>query len=209
MTSRLIALIDSNIPIDWSPEQVSWWLREEHNILISHETIYLNIWADKKQGGQLFQHLRRKGKAYQSRSKDKQVGRGFIKNRVSIDERPPVVENKNRIGDWEIDLVIGKGHSGALVTIVERKARFTVAMLVDDKSARSVKTATIALLQPFEGAVLTITADNGKEFAIPWSNDWAFNVWCLFCRSLLFMATRTERKYEWTFTTILAQINKL
>jgi IS30 family transposase len=79
--------------------------------------------------------------------------------------RPSVVEGKSRIGDWEIDLVIGKGHSGALVTIVERKTSFTVSMRVDDKSARSVTAATIELLSPFKAAVFTITADNGKEFA--------------------------------------------
>ncbi|MEL0660631.1 IS30 family transposase [Psychromonas arctica] len=82
--------------------------------------------------------MRRKGKAYQSRSKDKQAGRGFIRNRVSIDER---------------------------LSIVERKTSFTVSMRVDDKSAKSVTAATIALLKPFEGAIFTITADNGKEFA--------------------------------------------
>jgi len=165
MTSNLVALIESKIHLKWSPEQVSGWLREEHNTFISYETIYLHVWADKRRGGQLFQHLRRKGKAYQPRSKDKQAGRGFIRNRVSIDERPIAVDDRNRIGDWEIDLVIGKGHSGALVTIVERKTRYTVSMRVDDKSAKSVTAATIALLQPFKGAVFTITADNGKEFA--------------------------------------------
>jgi IS30 family transposase len=56
----------------------------------------------------------------------------FIKNRVSIDERPSVVEKKSRIGDWEIDLVIGKEHSGALVAIVERKTSFTVSKRVND-----------------------------------------------------------------------------
>jgi IS30 family transposase len=165
MTVELIALIESRIKEKWSPEQISGWLKEEQNTLISHETIYQHIWSDKRTGGQLFQYLRRKGKAYQSRSKDKQAGRGFIKNRVSIDERPSVVEDKSRVGDWEIDLVIGKGHSGALVTIVERKTSFTVSMRVDDKSAKTVTAATIALLQPFKDAVLTITADNGKEFA--------------------------------------------
>ena len=84
---------------------------------------------------------------------------------MSIDERTLVVEDKSRIGDWEIDLVIGKGHSGALVTIVERKTSFTVSARVDDKSAKTVTAATIALLQPYKDAVLTITADNGKEFA--------------------------------------------
>jgi IS30 family transposase len=165
MTTALIALIESKLTTKWSPEQVSGWLREGQCIDISCETIYQHIWSDKKSGGYLFQHLRRKGKAYQSRSKDKQAGRGFIKNRISIDERPHVVDDKNRMGDWEIDLIIGKGHSGALVTIVERKTSFTVSTRVDDKSAKTVTAATIALLAPFKGAVLTITADNGKEFA--------------------------------------------
>jgi len=165
MTTALITLIESKLTTKWSPEQVSGWLREDQSINISYETIYQHIGSDKKSGGYLFQHLRRKGKAYQSRSKDKQAGRGFIKNRISIDERPHVVDDKSRMGDWEIDLVIGKGHSGALVTIVERKTSFTVSTRVDDKSAKTVTAATIALLAPFKGAVLTITADNGKEFA--------------------------------------------
>jgi IS30 family transposase len=165
MTTSLIALIESKLNGKWSPEQVSGWLREDQGIDISYETIYQHIWSDKQLGGHLFQHLRRRGKAYQSRSKDKQAGRGFIKNRISIDERPHVVDDKSRVGDWEIDLVIGKGHSGALVTIVERNTSFTVSTRVDDKSAKTVTAATIALLAPFKGAVLTITADNGKEFA--------------------------------------------
>lgn len=67
--------------------------------------IYKHIWLDKRSGGALFKSLRRKGKVYQSRCKLKQAGRGYIKNRVSIDERPQVVDNKSRIGDLEIDLV--------------------------------------------------------------------------------------------------------
>ena len=165
MTTALIALIKSKLTAKLSPKQVSGWLREDQSIDISYETIYQHIGSDKKSGGYLFQHLRRKGKAYQSRSKDKQAGRGFIKNRISIDKRPHIVDDKCRIGDWEIDLVIGKGHSGALLTIVERKTSFTVSTRVDDKSAKTVTAATIALLAPFKGAVLTITADNGKEFA--------------------------------------------
>ncbi len=116
MTTTLIALIDTKIEEKWSPEQISGWLKEERSTHISHETIYLHIWSDKQCGGHLFQHLCRKSGVYQTLSKDKQAGRGFIKNRVSIDERPKIVDDKSRTGDWEIDLVIGKGHSGALVT---------------------------------------------------------------------------------------------
>lgn len=165
MIPTIIELINTKLKEKWSPEQISGWLKEAQNISLSYETIYQYIWSDKRCGGSLFENLRRRGKAYQSRSKEKQAGRGFIKNRISIDERPQVVDDKSRIGDWEIDLVIGKGHSGALVTIVERKTSFTLSTRVDDKSAKTVTAATIDLLKPFEESVLTITADNGKEFA--------------------------------------------
>ena len=164
MTAEMITLVEEKIRIKWSPEQISGWLRVTINKQISHETLYKHIWADKQAGGDLFTFLRRQGKAYQSRSKSL-AGRGHIKNRVSIEERPDVVDEKSRVGDWEIDLVIGKGHSGAIVTIVERSTRFTVSSQVNDKSADTVTAATIALLMPYQAAVLTITADNGKEFA--------------------------------------------
>ena len=164
MTPDMIQLIELKLHMKWSPEQISGWLLEEREEFLSHETIYLHIWENKAAGGDLFNYLRRKGKAYQSRSKG-QAGRGHIKNRVSIDERPNIVDEKGRVGDWEIDLVIGKGHSGALVTIVERATSYTVSMRINDKSAHTVTQATIALLTPLKEMVLTITADNGKEFA--------------------------------------------
>ena len=122
------------------------------------------VWADKRVGGDLYTHLRRKGKKYDTRRNGKST-RGQIKNRISIDERPKVVEDKMRIGDWQIDTVIGKGHSGALVTIVERVTKYAVSAHVNSKSAADVTEATIALLKAFKDVVHTITADNGKEFA--------------------------------------------
>lgn len=164
MTPSMIALVESKIREKLSPEQISGWLLQEHNELLSHETIYRHVWIDKAAGGDLYTELRRRGKVYQPRSKG-QAGRGHIKNRVSIDERPEIVDAKTRIGDWEIDLVIGKGHSGALVTVVERSTSFTVSKRINNKTAQAVTAATIELLLPFKSAVLTITADNGKEFA--------------------------------------------
>ena len=75
------------------------------------------------------------------------------------------MDEKSRIGDWEIDTVIGKAHSGALVTIVERATQFTLVANVPNKSAEAVTAATIQLLRPYKEALHTITADNGKEFA--------------------------------------------
>lgn len=164
MTFDVVALIETKIQLDWSPEQVSGWLEKVENIRISHERIYQHIWTDKHQGGGLFRHLRQSNKKRKKQygSKDK---RGQIRNRISIEERPEVVETKTRIGDWEIDTVIGKNHKGALVTIVDRVSKFTLIKKVDSKQAKVVTEATVTLLMPYLDKTHTITADNGKEFA--------------------------------------------
>jgi transposase, IS30 family len=164
MTATVIVLIESMIVLDWSPEQISGVLKGEHGITISHERIYQYIWTDKLQGGTLYEHLRQSGKKRKKRygSKDK---RGQIRNRTSIDERPAIVTEKTRIGDWEIDTVIGKNHQGALVTIVDRVSKFTLIKIVASKHAEVVTAATISLLKPYMDKAFTITADNGKEFA--------------------------------------------
>ena len=164
MTTEVVALIETKIRLDWSPEQVSGWLSSEQIITISHERIYQHVWADKRQGGELYKHLRQshKKRKKQYGSKDK---RGQIRNRISIDERPEIVEQKTRLGDWEIDTVIGQNHQGALVTIVDRVSKFTLIKKVDSKHADVVTAATITLLKPYLDKTLTITADNGKEFA--------------------------------------------
>ncbi len=164
MTELMIARIELKLSEKWSPEQISGWLSDEYGETLSHERIYQHIWADKRTGGALYTHLRRQGKRYQKRCNGK-TSRGQIRNRVGIEERPAVVDEKSRIGDWEIDTVIGKGHSGALVTIVERATQFTLVANVPNKSAEAVTAATIQLLRPYKEALHTITADNGKEFA--------------------------------------------
>ncbi|WP_426416335.1 IS30 family transposase [Aestuariirhabdus sp. LZHN29] len=164
MTMEAIELIESKLRLEWSPEQISGWLLIEQEQLISHESIYLHVWADKQAGGDLYRHLRRQGKRYDKRRNGKST-RGHIKNRVSIDDRPQVVDEKSRVGDWEIDTVIGKGHRGALVTVVERVTKYTLSAQVNSKSAADVTQATIRLLRPIKDIVHTITADNGKEFS--------------------------------------------
>ena len=164
MTPEIIALIESKLRLKWSPEQISGWLLMEQDICVSHETIYLHVWSDKRRQGNLFSCLRRQGKKYDKRRNGKST-RGHIKNSRSIDDRPGIVDRKSRVGDWEIDTVIGKNHSGALVTIVERVTKTTLSMQVPNKTAAAVTEATIKLLKPYQDIVHTITADNGKEFA--------------------------------------------
>jgi IS30 family transposase len=165
MTAQLIDEIDDKLLLKWSPEQISGWLLVNQNICISHETIYRHVWANKVAGGDLYKHLRRRARKYKARGSSGKTRSGQIKNRVSIDDRPLSVDEKSVVGDWEIDTVIGKGHRGALVTIVERVTLFTVSMRVKSKRAKEVTAATLALLTPFKDLVRTITSDNGKEFA--------------------------------------------
>jgi IS30 family transposase len=164
MTATVIIIIEGMIVLDWSPEQISGVLKERHGIAISHERIYQHIWTDKLHGGTLYKHLRQSGKKRKKRygSKDK---RGQIRNRINIDDRPAIVTEKTRIGDWEIDTVIGKDHKGALVTIVDRVSKFTLIKIVASKHAEVVTAATISLLKPYTDKTFTVTADNGKEFA--------------------------------------------
>lgn len=164
MDATMTERIEGKLREKWSPEQISGWLLEEHGEQLSHERIYQHVWGDKRAGGDLHTHLRRQGTRYLKRGNGK-PSRGQIRNRIGIEERPDIVDEKSRIGDWEIDTVIGKGRSGALVTIVERVTQFTLVANVPDKSAEAVTAATIALLKPYKGALHTITADNGKEFA--------------------------------------------
>lgn len=165
MTEELIGRIEHYVRQNWSPEQISGRLLTHEMIDISHERIYQHIWIDKARGGDLHTHMRRKGKKYQHRGSTGKTSRGQIKNRVSINDRPVSVDQKVEVGHWEIDTVIGKSHSGALVTIVERRTMFTLSQRVNSKSAEDVTAATIALLEPFKDLVLSITSDNGKEFA--------------------------------------------
>jgi transposase, IS30 family len=166
LTPDTIRLVEKLLTEEqWSPDQIGSWLLIEEGIQISHETIYRHIWDDKRNGGTLHTHLRRRGKKYQHRGANGKTSRGQIKNRRSIDERPADVEEKIEVGHWEIDTVIGKDHSGAVVTLVERATKYFLCARVMRRTAEAVTAATIALLKPFKSLVKSITADNGKEFA--------------------------------------------
>ncbi len=148
---------------DWSPEQISLWLKERNRPTASHEWIYQRVLQDKRNGGTLHLHLRCQKKC------KKRYGayerRGQLPNRVSIEERPELVERRERIGDWEADTIIGKGHKQAIVSLTERKSRLSLIAKVETKGADDVKDAILMLLKPLAEQVHTVTSDNGKEFA--------------------------------------------
>jgi IS30 family transposase len=157
------AVIEAKIRLEWSPEQVSDWLKRHAGVEISHEWIYQYVLAEKHAGGTLYRHLRcqkKRRKRYGSYDR-----RGKLPNRVSIEKRPAVVDQRKRIGDWEVDTIVGKGHRQAIVSLTERKSRLVLLRKVERRTADLVSDAVIDLLQPISESLHTITADNGKEFA--------------------------------------------
>lgn len=166
MAPALIEKIEEYLKKYWSPEQISGYLKENLNTEISYETIYLHIWADQKKGGKLYRYLRRKGKKYTSRSK-KNAGRGCIPDRIDISERPKIVEKKSRFGDWEGDTIIGVNHKGVILTLVDRKSKFTLIERMNGKHADQVPGLILKAFKRLPRKIRshTITFDNGKEFS--------------------------------------------
>jgi IS30 family transposase len=163
-TAEVKADVKKYLKQDWSPEQISGWLKKNNKPSVSHETIYQFIIEDQKEGGELYKHLRLGRKKRRKRIKNNDR-RGQIPNRVSIDERPAIVDTKERVGDWEIDTIIGKNHKGAIVTAVERKLKYSCLRRVPRKEASLVTKALIDMLKPHKDLVHTLTGDNGKEFS--------------------------------------------
>lgn len=147
-----------------SPQQVVNYLARHKGLSLHHETVYQLIYTDKTRGGDLHTHLRIASKPYRKRygTYDR---RGKIKNRVSIDDRPAVVDRGNRIGDWEGDTVIGKGRKSALLTMVERKTLYTVILRLTGKRADLLAEVVVQGMRHLRDSVKTITLDNGLEFA--------------------------------------------
>ena len=170
--------VDSLIRQVWSPEQIS-------GLAISNEWIYLYIYQDKRQGGDLHTHLRcRKKHRKRYGTKDR---RGRIPNCTSIDERPSIV-----VGDWEGDTIIGKGHRGGGATLVERKTQYTVLAKSKTKQAKQVGQSIEQALAPLRNRVHTITYDNGLEVYRTLENG--SNPLCqyLFCPPLYFLGAWAE-----------------
>ena len=164
LTPYIIEYIESKLLKDYSPEQISETMQSDVKVKVSHESIYQHIWKDKNKGGDLYTHLRIAGGKKTRKRYGKKDWRGKIPNRVDIEKRPKIVESRRRYGDWEADLVCGKHHRGFLVTLVERKSRFTLIGHVVKKASESVADEIIRMLLAYKVLVHTITYDNGREF---------------------------------------------
>jgi len=163
LTAEVKQKVGCLIEEDWSPEQVAGRLKKEGIVSLHHETIYQYVLADKRSGGDLYIHLRHQNKTYRKRYGTAHNRTG-IPNRVDIDRRPEMANQRQRIGDWEADTIIGKQHKGAIVTLDERQSKLRLAAPLARKKAQEVADAMTHLLHPLKPFVKTITFDNGKEF---------------------------------------------
>lgn len=152
------AQIETHLAKDWSPEQIAGATG-----LASHEWIYQHIYADQRRGGRLFLQLRRRRR--QRRRRGLRDGRGQLKRRRSLHERPAVVAQRARIGDWEIDTIHASRGPAVVVSMTERRSRVHLLAWAPDCTARNVTRALLQRLGRLTAWVHTLTSDNGKEFA--------------------------------------------
>lgn len=163
LTGAVKDYINAKLEDKWSPDQISNTPNDEGLELVSHETIYKHIAEDRKLGGTLYTNLRRK-KRKRKRCTPPD-NRGKIPDTKNIKERPAIVEKKTRVGDLEVDLIIGANHKGAMITINDRKTGHAWVKLTRSKDSLEVAKKIIKALMPYKNMIHTITSDNGKEFA--------------------------------------------
>lgn len=149
-----------------SPEEIVGRLKREGMSVPAVTTIYTFIADDRRDGGDLHRMLRRAGKTYRNRygskSGNSECG---IKNRISIEKRPKIVDEKSRLGDFEVDTVFGSRHRGVILSMIDRKSRKAVLEKCPDKTAYEVSKAAIRGVKRSGIQTHTMTFDNGKEFA--------------------------------------------
>jgi len=158
------AQVHARLREDWSPQQVAGRFRCEHQLRISHETIYRHIWADKRAGGTLHTHLRGARKRFRKRY-GHYDSRGRLAGKRPITERPAIVDARRRIGDWEADTILGaEGNRHCLLSLVERKTGYLVLGKLTARTTAEVNRRAAQLIQQQPHPVRTITSDNGTEF---------------------------------------------
>lgn len=166
LSQPVIAFIREKLQAYWSPEQIWGYCKSKDIPMVSLPVIYAFIAEDKKQGGSLYQYLRIAYKPYRRKYAKNKKAKEKISDKLSIEKRPPEVLHKTQIGHWEVDTIVGKKHQGRVLTITERKSLFTLLAPIGSEAAKDVKKQLINRLASYPKAVLSITSDNGTEFAL-------------------------------------------
>ena len=147
-----------------NPPQTYGALNYENGTKVSYKSLYRHTWSDKHTGGMLYVNLWQRGKKCKKRGAAA-AGRGLILGRIDIAHRPAIIDTKSRLGDWVLDSIIGAKHRGTITSMVERKTNPAIVVLLDGPTSEATKEGIIRRQTPHKKHVLTLTSDNGKEFA--------------------------------------------
>jgi IS30 family transposase len=185
---KLQTIVASKLDLDWSPEQISGWLKtrypEDESMRVSHETIYRSLFIQARGvlKQELIQHLRTKRRIRRSRhARDSGHRSGQIVDAISIRERPAEIEDRAIPGHWEGDLIGGTQNSH-IATLVERHSRFTALIKVSSKDTATVVAALSRHVRKLPAALRrSLTWDRGLEMASHKSFTVATNVKVYFC----------------------------
>ena len=164
VTATVYQNIETLIRQELSPQQIVDYFARHKKLSLHHEIIYQLIYANKIAGGDGYKQLRIMSKPYRKRY-GHYDRRGKLKNRVSIDDMPLVVDQRCRIGDWEGDTIIGKNRQSALLTLVERKTLYTIIVKISGKKADVLADNMIESVSPIMDRFKTLTLDNGLDFS--------------------------------------------
>src|SRR5271167_709151 len=185
---KLQEIVASKLILDWSPEQISGWLKrqypEDETMRVSHETIYRSLFIQARGvlKKELIQHLRFKRRIRRSRhARDRGHRSGQIVDAISIRERPAEIEDRAIPGHWEGDLIGGTKNSH-IATLVERHSRFTMLVKVSSKDTATVVAALSRHVRKLPASLRrSLTWDRGLEMAKHKSFTVATNVKVYFC----------------------------
>lgn len=177
---QLREYIEEKLKSGWSPEQISGRLKSDNsNKRISHEAIYQYIYEENRI---LCLYLLRRHSKRLKKSSLRKAKRTIIPDRISIQERPKVIDAREEFGHFEADSVVSRKSSFALNTIVERKSRYITINRIQSKTAENTFNAIKKALQALpDNAIKTFTYDNGTEFAQHMQVNEEFNSKSYFC----------------------------
>ena len=171
--------VDDALRRCWSPEQIVGRFRADGQVVPSHETIYRRLRRDKRLGGTLFRYTRIMSKMGRKRYRSRPT-RGVLLGKRHITERAAIVDRRGRIGDWEVDTVMGAGSPHCLLTLVERKSGFTLIRKLKSRTMVEATEAAASVIRRMRHRFHTITFDNGTEFHDYERLEHRFGVTCYF-----------------------------
>lgn len=151
MAAEILQIAPHFLRQEWSPEQIS------SVALVSHETLYQYVYADKARGGDLWRSLR-----FLKKKRNRYAG---VRDPRSMHERPAEVEARQTLVHWESNTIFVAGHQCAILSMIERKSGLAVLAKVEHKTTAAVTQAINDRLKPFAARVDTLSYDNRKEFA--------------------------------------------